>query len=108
MVGVEMGDDEPRHRFAAQRLDEDALPEFPRDRRVEPAIDDRPAVTILEQPEIDVVEREGQRHAQPMNARRNLGQGPRCRPGMGKAQRGNAAVARRHAIQIRSRIAAMP
>ena len=34
----------------------------------EAAIDDRQAIAVLEQPEIDVIERERQRHAQPMHA----------------------------------------
>jgi hypothetical protein len=37
----------------------------------EAGIDDRPAGAILEQPEVDVVEREGQRHPQPVDPGRN-------------------------------------
>jgi hypothetical protein len=37
----------------------------------EAAIDDGPAGAVLEQPQIDVVEREGQRHAQPADPRRD-------------------------------------
>ena len=38
----------------------------------EAAIDDRQAIAVLEEPEIDVIERERQRHAQPMDAGRNF------------------------------------
>src|SRR5258707_1258468 len=104
-----MRDDQPRHLLAAERLGEDAPPQLPGDRRVEPAIDDGPAVTIGEQPEIDMVEGERQRHAQPMDARRDLRQrARRRRRRVREAQGGDAAVARRHASQTRSRMAAMP
>jgi hypothetical protein len=38
----------------------------------EAGIDDGPARAVFEQPEVDVVERERQRHAQPVDAGRNL------------------------------------
>ena len=35
-------------------------------------VDDRPAVLILHEPQVDVVERERQRHAEPVDARRDF------------------------------------
>ncbi len=82
---------------------------------VEPAVDDHPAVALLEEPEVDVVEREGERHAQPVDAGRHGGGDAQCRRRrMGKTQRGVGAVMRTHGmldwlpVQTRSRIAAMP
>ena len=39
---------------------------------VDAAVDDGPAVLVLDQPQIDVVELEGQRHAQPVDAGRDV------------------------------------
>ena len=48
------------------------LPHGPRRGVAVPAIDERVSVVLPEQPEIDVVERERQRHAQPVDSRRDL------------------------------------
>ena len=71
MVGVEMGDDGALDRTPAEPLD-----------RVEPVrlhvvavptgVDHGPAVAVLDQIEVDVVEREGERHLEPEDAGRDL------------------------------------
>ena len=70
VIGMEMGDDEALHR-AVQAFDQ-AAPDGAHAVVGETGIDDRPAVAIAQQPEVDVVELEGQGHAQPENAGRNL------------------------------------
>ena len=53
------------------------------------AIDLRPAVAVREQPQIDVVEGERQRHAQPADAARDLDDlGGRGRRGVGEFEDG--------------------
>ena len=49
-------------------LREDALPRVLRLGQRKPGIDRRPARPVLDQPQIDMVEREGQPHAQPLDA----------------------------------------
>jgi hypothetical protein len=72
MVGMQMRADDARHRLAAEFLGEDLVPQVARRLRVDAGIDDRPAVGFLDQPQIDVVELEGQRHAQPEDAGRDV------------------------------------
>ena len=82
MVGVVMRDEDPPHRPAAEPLGEDLLPKRGRLRAGIAAIDDGPARAVFEQPQIDVVEREGQRHPQPQDAggdRMKVGRSGRCR-----------------------------
>ena len=79
VVGVIVGDD---HACDRGVRGQQGFPGGPRVVRVETAIDDRPAAGVLHQPEIDVVERERQRHAQPAHAGRDLDHragGRRCR-----------------------------
>jgi hypothetical protein len=68
-------DDHPAQRLAHAR-GEQPLPQRARRLVAETAVDQRPrrisVLPVLEQPEIDVIERERQRHAQPVNARRDL------------------------------------
>jgi hypothetical protein len=109
VIGMEMGADEPRHRAAVERRRQQPLPQTLGLLVVDAGIDDRPAGAVVDQPEIDVVEREGQRHAQPAHARRHLGYlTGRRRRRMRKAQRGKAVLGQRHAVPIRSNTAAMP
>ena len=78
VVGVVVRDDHAPHRAALERVDEMALPEVPRHLRAVARVDDGPAVAVLEQPQIDVVEREGQRHADPAHAGRHGDRLARC------------------------------
>ena len=66
-----MGHDDPDDRQSAEPLGEDPFPPCRRIGRRIPGIDDRPAGTVLEQPEVDVIEREGKTHAQPLDPRCN-------------------------------------
>ena len=68
MIGVKMRDQDARHRAAIQRGGEHALPQGAGLLAADAGIDDGPALAILQQPEVDVVQREGQRHAQPVHA----------------------------------------
>jgi hypothetical protein len=76
VVRVHVRDDHAQHRQALQLVLEDLLPHGPRGGAVHAAVDDGPARAAVElvaqQPEVDVVEHEGQRHAQPAHARREL------------------------------------
>ena len=68
MVGMVMRDDDPPHRPAAEIAGKELLPQRGRLSPGKAAIDDRPARPVFQEPQIDVVERKGQRHAQPQNA----------------------------------------
>jgi hypothetical protein len=75
VIGVEMGDDDARDAPATRRRRQprqDLLPAVLDRIQREAGVDDHPAVVVLEQPEVDVVEREGQRHPQPVDTGRNL------------------------------------
>ena len=71
MVGVEMGDDRTLERPVAEPL-EHVDPMRLHVVAVPPGIDDGPAVAVLEQIEVDMVEREGKRHLEPVNAGSDL------------------------------------
>ena len=60
------------HAPAGEEAVEVPLPQLARRVGREPAVDDHQPVPVLEQPQVDVVERERQRHAQPVHARRDL------------------------------------
>ena len=68
VVGMEVRADHARDGFAVELLGEDLLPQFARVLRIDAGVDDGPAVLLLDQPQIDVVELERQRHAQPVDA----------------------------------------
>jgi hypothetical protein len=65
VIRVVMRHDDPVDRQSAQPLGKDPSPQFLGLRHRITGVDDRPARAVFEQPQIDVVEREGQRHAQP-------------------------------------------
>ena len=73
VVGMAVRGDDARER-ACRRIvvGEMRLPQRARRRVAVAAVDQRPAVVFLEQPQVDVVERERQRHAQPVNAGRDV------------------------------------
>jgi len=65
VVGVEMGDDEAAGQTQAQRFAPGCL----HLRRGKAGVDERDLVLgIVDQPQVDVIERERQRHAQPVHA----------------------------------------
>src|SRR4030095_11265758 len=74
-----MGRDEAKKRTLRERGGEMTLPDGPGRRVAESAIDERKSALLLEQPEVDMVERKRQRHAQPVNARRVFDQLTRAR-----------------------------
>ena len=67
VIGVEVGDDHSRHPAAGQ----DALPQRAHVVEADAGVHDGEAVAVGEQPQVDVIELEGQRHAQPLHARRD-------------------------------------
>src|SRR5712691_9518559 len=71
MVGVVVRHDDPADPAPAELGGEDLLPGRLGFRQREPGIDRGPGGPVFEQPQIDVVEREGQLHAQPQHAWRD-------------------------------------
>lgn len=65
-----MCDDDLRDRFA--EACEDGVPGVAGGVQAETGVDDRDAVAVFDQPQVDVVQREGQRHANPVHAGRDL------------------------------------
>ena len=76
MVWMHVRDDHPQHGQAIELLDENGFPIRSRLRVVNAAIDHRPAFapvdTVTYQPEIDMVQHKGKRHAQPFHSRGNF------------------------------------
>jgi hypothetical protein len=72
MIGVIVRCDDPAERLTGQSRGNVNLPELARCRIAVTAIDLRPSTSITEEPQVDVIERERQGHAQPMNAGRDL------------------------------------
>src|SRR5690606_1483013 len=72
MIGMEMRDDEARYRFAVQTCLKYLPPERLHFIGGNARIHHRPAITIFQQPEIDMVKLEGKRHAHPEYAGRDL------------------------------------
>jgi hypothetical protein len=76
VVGVHVGDDDAQDRQALQLGLEDLLPLRARLGVVDAAVDHRPAghavQGVAQQPEVDVVERKGQPHADPAHAGRHF------------------------------------
>jgi hypothetical protein len=72
VVGMKMGDDHALDRLADQLLCKDLLPAAARFIGGKTAIDDGPAVTVFQQPQVDVIEHKRQRHAQPPHAGRDV------------------------------------
>src|SRR3954468_2187687 len=71
MVRMVVGEDHAPHLL---HLGEELLPQGARFRIADARIDDGPrAVVLLEEPQVDVVELERQRHAEPLHAWRDLG-----------------------------------
>ena len=71
VVGMEMGHDRPCDRAPAERRAPDLAPQFLGLVVAIPGIEKGPAVAVLEEIEIDVIELERQRHANPMDAGRD-------------------------------------
>lgn len=106
VIRMEMGDDEPGD--GTVEAGQDLFPEPARLVAGEPGIHDGPAGPVPQEPEIDVVELEGQGHAQPENPRRHLlgkGRGRRVIVGImdghgGKRKKGEADVTIRYRTEI--------
>ncbi len=100
VIGMEVGADQARRRPAVLAADAHPLEHLAPDRlalvALDAGVDQRPALAVLEQPEIDVIEPVGQRHAQPMHARRHLqrlaGAGQARRVAKGEDERVHAAT----------------
>ena len=72
MVGMEMGHQYARESPTADDFGEDFLPMGARFVQADAAVHRGPPLCVAQQPEIDVIERERQRHAQPVESRCDL------------------------------------
>ena len=116
MVRMEMGADHPGHRPPGQRACEHRLPSFARGGHVEAAVDQRDAVAIVEDPEIDMVQRARHRRARPADSIGQLddrarlaarcGRADRLDPGANKARR-ERATRRASPAQLLKRVSAL-
>src|SRR5262249_14151846 len=73
MIGVIMRDDEPRELLPGERPGCERLPNILRALVRDAGVENRPAVSIVDEIDVDMVQPERQRHAQPENAGGNLG-----------------------------------
>ncbi len=88
VVGVEMSHDQPRDASSRKRARRQRLPGRARRLVVDAGVDHRPAVSVVEQVDVHVIELERQGDARPQNSRRDLGEGSGLgRRGEGIAQR---------------------
>ena len=71
VVRVQMCDDNATDRLALQRFGERLLPDSPGFFNIDTGVDKCPAVTVLQQPQVDMPERKRQWHTQPYDARRD-------------------------------------
>ncbi len=72
VIGMEVGDQHPPDRALAQLACEEALPQGAGGRQAHSGIDHRDPVTVLQEPQVDVVQLERQRHPDPADAGRDL------------------------------------
>ena len=79
-----MGDDYPGDWTAIKRLGKHLFPSRARRIVSNSAINDCPTIPIFQQPEVDMVERERQAHANPAHARRDLKRGAASRQSIAK------------------------
>src|SRR5260370_7092263 len=80
---MEVRGDDARERPAGERPGEQALPECARVLEPDAGVDGGHAAPVVEEPEVDVVQPERERHAEPRDARRHrddLARPPRLRP----------------------------
>jgi hypothetical protein len=68
VIRVEVGDDDADDGAIRELTGEQGFPQVARRRKPGPRVDRRDAALVVEQPEVDVVERERQRHPQPPDA----------------------------------------
>jgi hypothetical protein len=71
VVGVKVRDEYAPHRTTGEMRREHALPQGSRVVEPDTGVHDGPAVVVVEEPQVDVVELERQRHAQPADTRRD-------------------------------------
>ncbi len=71
VIGVVVRDDDVLHGAPGHHAVEVLLPEIERRLDSEAGVHEREAIAVLEDPQVDVVEREGQRHADPTDAGRD-------------------------------------
>ncbi len=64
MVRMEMGGQQAGNRPLCKRAAQECAPTLPRALVGDPGVDEGPALVVFEQPDVDVIEREGQREAE--------------------------------------------
>jgi hypothetical protein len=72
VVGMKVRDDHLRDRTTTQVSGEDLLPQGADVGQAHAGVDDRPPRPVLEQPQVDVIELEGQRHPEPRHTGRDF------------------------------------
>jgi hypothetical protein len=92
VVGVKVRHEDASDRTTAEVRREEALPQGACVVETHAGVHDGPAVAVLEEPEIDVVELEWQRHAQPADAGRDGHD-------VGGRRRSGPRMVERHAVQ---------
>ena len=68
MIGMEVRHQDPVHRPPGQHPAEHGLPHGARRRIAVAGVDDGPAVAVVAQPEVDMIQRQRQTHPEPQNA----------------------------------------
>jgi hypothetical protein len=90
---MEVSGDHAADALAVELVREDALPQRARVRQPEPGVDHGEAVAVVQEPEVDVIQRERQRHAEPADAgsdgERGAGRG---RPGPRMLESGHCGI----------------
>ena len=74
MVGVEMRHDQPRQLAPRERTRRERFPNLPRDLVRDASVQYRPAIGIVDEKDVDVVQPERQRQAKPQDAGRDFGE----------------------------------
>ena len=72
MVGMHVGDEHARQRALVGRVREQLAPDEHRLLVAHAGVDDGPPLAIVERPQVDVIQRIGQRHPDPVHAWRHL------------------------------------
>jgi hypothetical protein len=73
VVGMEVGHDQPGQAPAGQRAVDERAPDGAGGLITDAGVEDRPALAVLDQVDIDVVQPKRQGNARPQDARRDLG-----------------------------------
>jgi hypothetical protein len=82
VIGMEMRSDDASDRPAPEPVRQKRFPGSDRDRIAEPGVDQHPGITVIQQVEVDVIERDRHRQPDPEDALGDLQRRARCRDGI--------------------------